>query len=328
MVALFLLLSGCDIVAHSVLDRAADPADPTPHVVEIPEGTTARAVGPLLQQAGVIDDAERFTWYVRMSGEGGCLKAGRFKLRRDMTAEQIIDALCGSPLPEDVPFTVVEGWRIQDIDAALAKRGWIQAGAYTALANHPGSFHAPYPLPKGTLEGYLYPETYYVTPDRFDPAKFIQRQLDEFAQRFWTPHQGEIAHSKRSLEDLVIMASLVEREEPDPKNRPLIAGILWKRLDHGWNLGVDATSRYLLARWNDREAFLEKLRDAGDPYNTRLRPGLPPTPIGNPGEDALEAALDPVQSDYWYYLHDAERRLHMSKTVAQHERYRREFGVY
>jgi UPF0755 protein len=124
------------------------------------------------------------------------------------------------------------------------------------------------------------------------------------------------------------MASMLEREEPTPSQRSLVAGILWKRLDHGWKLGVDATSRYTLEEWNDRGAFLRQLRDANDPYNTRLREGLPPTAIGNPGLVSLEAALAPIESEYWYYLHDADKILRPGRNAAEHEALRRRYNVY
>ena len=326
MIALVLLtLPGCGLVA----EQLGQPADPTDHaeiVFEVPKGATARGLGPLLVEDGLIDDASRFENYVRLTKEGGCLKAGLFRLRRDMSAHELLLALCGAPMPADVPFTVVEGWRIREIDAALAEAGLIEAGAYAALAGDPSHFSVPFPLPDDSLEGYLYPETYMVTPDRFEASAFIQRQLDLFTDRFYLPRSGDL--EPRGLHAVVIMASLLEREEPRPDNRNMVAGILWKRLDAAWNLGVDATSRYTLAQWNDRKAFLAKLRDPEDPYNTRLRPGLPPTAIGNPGLPSLEAAIAPVDSEYWYYLHDAEQNLHPSRDAAEHERTRRKYNVY
>jgi UPF0755 protein len=124
------------------------------------------------------------------------------------------------------------------------------------------------------------------------------------------------------------MASLLEREEPSLSNRPLVAGILWKRLDHNWNLGVDATSRYTLDVWNDRRAFLKQLRDPGDVYNTRLRPGMPPTAIGNPNLSSLKAALSPKSSKFWYYLHDKNGTIHPSRSAAEHEMNRQKHNVY
>ena len=194
------------------------------------------------------------------------------------------------------------------------------------LALNSSLFTAKYPLPAGSLEGYLLPETYMVNPDDWDTKEFIQRQLDMLATRFYEPHRGEFA--ERGFADVVIMASLLEREEPNPNNRQLVAGILWKRIDHDWNLGVDATSRYTLDKWNDRRAFLKKLRDPTDKYNTRLRSGLPPTPIGSPSIDSLEAALSPTDSKYWYYLHDSKQTIRPARNVAEHEANRKKYNVY
>ena len=99
-------------------------------------------------------------------------------------------------------------------------------------------------------------------------------------------------------------------------------------MDSSWNLGVDATSRYTIDKWNDRKAFLVQLRDPSDPYNTRLRGGLPPTAIGNPAIDSLTAALSPTESEFWYYLHDSQQVLHPSRNSAEHEAYRRKYNVY
>ena len=124
------------------------------------------------------------------------------------------------------------------------------------------------------------------------------------------------------------MASLLEREEPLPAQRPLVAGILWKRIDAGVPLGVDATSRYELREWNDRKAFLQRLRDPADPWNTRMKKGLPPGAIGSPTVDSLLAALRPQKSEFWYYLHDAQRILRPSRNGAEHEELRRKYNVY
>lgn len=318
---ILLLLAGCDLAS------APDPGATEETLFEVPAGATARGLADELADAGLVKDAWRWEWWLRTGGgDGSCIKAGRHRVAASMDAPALLAALCGAPVPKDEPFTVVEGWRIRDIDAALAAKGWIQPGAYVAAASDPSRYTVPFPLPTGTLEGYLFPETYKVEPERFDPAALIQRQLETFAARFWTTHADDFG--ARGLAPIVVMASMIEREEPTPANRPMVAGILWRRLDAGWNLGVDATSRYTLDDWNDRLAFLKKLRDPEDPWNTRLRGGLPPTPIGNPGIVALEASLAPTPSDYWYYLHDGTQTLRPSRTVAEHEAYRRQYNVY
>ncbi len=328
-------LTGCD------LSSAPNPAATEQKLFEVPAGASARGLGPDLQKQGLINDSWRWEWFLRTetSGaqEGGkCLKAGRHNVSAAMDAAALLTALCGAPVPNDEPFTLVEGWRILEIDAALAAKGWVQAGAFTtAVTTDLGSYKTNYPLPTDTLEGFLYPETYKVEPESFKAEgglhAFVQRLLDMFGERFGNEAVAKglpTGPNARSFHDLVVMASMIEREEPNPANRTIIAGILWKRIDAGWNLGVDATSRYTLPDWNNRAAFMGKLRDPKDPWNTRLRAGLPPTPIGNPGAVALHAAMNPEASEYWYYLHDSSQTLHGGRNVGEHEANRRKFNVY
>ena len=323
----WMYLFSCDAVIEQY-NTASDPSDTTEFFFTVPKGSTARKLGKPLQEAGIIDDADSFLTYIKLSKEGSCIKAGRFSLNRSMTPKTIIETLCGTPLANDKAFTVLEGWRIKEIDEALTKEGWIQAGEYKAATANPSVFSAEFPLPTDTLEGYLYPETYMLNVDKFTVNTFIQRQLDTLDKNFYTPNKDAITSSKRSFREIIIMASMLEREEPTPEQRPLVSGIIWKRLDNNWNLGIDATSRYTIDVWNDRKAFLTQLRDPNDPYNTRLRQGLPPTPIGNASTKSMEAALNPTESAYWYYLHDANKILHPAKSAKEHEQNRKKYDVY
>jgi UPF0755 protein len=304
-------------------DAPVAPGDDAPFVFVVPSGATPKGLSDELAFAGLVPSEWQWRLYL-WRNDASCLKAGRFEVRRSMSMRELVETLCGTPLPEDVPFTVVEGWRIRDIDAALVGNGWTAPGVYAALAEKK-AVELPFPVESPTLEGYLYPETYRVDPDPFDPADLIERQLRTFHDRFRAKHPDL---GGRTLHEVVVMASMLEREEPKPENRPLVAGILWKRIDSGTPLGVDATSRYPLAEWNDRAAFLERLRDPADPYNSRLRPGLPPTAIGNPTVVSLEAAIAPIASEFWYYLHDANRELHPARNAAEHEANRRKYGVW
>lgn len=317
-------LAAALLVACVDADAPVVPGDDAEQILEIAPGASASGLATRLEAEGYVPSAFAWKWFLRGT-DAGCVKAGRHALRRSMSMRELLATLCGPPLPEDQPFTVVEGWRIVDIDAALVAKGWIAPGAYTAVATGK-TVEAPFPVTGPTYEGYLFPETYRVVPAGFDPADLVERQLATFQERFLAPRGGDVG--PRGLHDVVIMASMLEREEPLPAQRPIVAGILWKRLDAGWKLGVDATSRYLLADWNDRGLFLAQLRDPADPYNTRLRDGLPPTAIGNPGLVSLEAALAPEASPYWYYLHDATGTFHGGRDGAEHEANRRRWNVY
>ncbi len=321
----FALLPACAAV-ESALYAPVDPADSTPVRFTVPAGATAGALGPTLAQQGLIGSADRWRLFLKLSGEGGCLKAGDFEVTPAMSMPEIMDTLCGVPLADDVPFTVVEGWRIRDIDAALAAEGLIRAGEFRSLAEDFASLELPFEPIGPTLEGYLYPDTYQVSPSGFEVSEFIERQVGTFWERFGESHAD--GHGDHDLHEVVIVASMLEREEPTPRHRPTTAGIIYKRLDGGWALGIDATSHYTLEDWNDRSSFIRQLKDPSDPYNTRERTGLPPTAIGNPGIESLQAAVAPVESEWWYYLHDATGQVHWARNGREHEQNRARYNVY
>ncbi len=311
----------------SCVDGAAPlhPGDDAVVAFEVPKGATGARVGKLLVEGGLVDSEWTWKLYLR-NADASCLKAGKFELARSMSLDDVLKTLCGPPLADDVSFTVVEGWRIRDVDEALAAKGLITAGAYTAIAMGK-TVEPPFPVAATTFEGYLYPETYKLPAKDLDPAVLVKKQLDTFQERFLVAHPGP-EYGGRTLNDIVVMASMLEREEPKPKNRPMVAGILWKRIDSKNPLGVDATSRYTIKDWNDRKAFLKNLKDPDEPYNTRLRAGLPPTAIGSPTVSSLEAALAPEASEFWYYLHDGQGNLHPARNGKEHEENRKKYDVY
>ena len=149
------------------VNTAAHPEDATPVLFVVPKGATARSIGTLLEQQGFVGNHLQWRYFVWKRG-GLQAKAGRFELRTNMAMPELATVLEGAPIPEDVPFAVIEGWRLRDTDAALVEKGWIKPGEYVALASDPSQFKAPFPLPQRSLEGYLYPETYRVVPDHFD----------------------------------------------------------------------------------------------------------------------------------------------------------------
>lgn len=295
---------------------------------EVPKGANARSVAVQLEKVGLLGDTLVFRYVVWKRG-GLLLKAGKFHVTRPVSPFDLASALETAPLAEDEPFVVVEGWRIADTDDALVAAGRAAKGEYVKAATSGGAgYTTPFKLPSGSLEGFLYPETYRLPKGHIDARVLVQKQLELFTARIYEPLVTDIEKSQRSLSDLVIMASMLEREEPSPSNRPMVSGILWKRIDRGFPLGVDATSRYELASWNDRGAFLVKLRDVNDPYNSRHKKGLPPTAIGAATVSSFTAALRPTPSDFLYYLHDAQKNLHPARDAAEHEANREKYDVH
>ncbi|MCF6156616.1 MAG: endolytic transglycosylase MltG [Candidatus Brocadia sp.] len=151
-------------------------------------------------------------------------------------------------------------------------------------------------------EGYLFPDTYLI-PSTAETDEIIEAMRDNFNAKI-----GKVDH------EIVTMASLIEKESSQGKERKIISGILWKRLKIGMPLQVDAVFPYLTRR---EKIFLADLK-INSPYNTYLHKGLPPGPIANPGPNAIDAALHPQKSPYLYYLHDKSGRIHFAKTYKEH----------
>ncbi len=313
---------------NNAVQTPSKPGDAATEKYEVKKGASLSQVAVELHQKGYIIDLNVFKIYLKLTPNYPKPKAGKHLISKGMNLPKLLAALAKNPLSEDVPLTMIEGWRLRDADAALTQKGLINPGEYLKAAKTPKRFKIPFKLESEDLAGYLLPETYMVPKGKLDVNILIQRQIDAFHKRFYQVHQGELKKSGRSLRTIVILASLLEREEPNEKTRPAVAGVMYNRLDKNTPLGIDATSRFTLDDWSNRRAFLKKLRDPEDPYNTRLRAGLPPGAIGAPSLPSLLAALRPKKGPYWYYLHDKNKQIHFSKTAAEHEAKRRKYNVW
>mgnify|MGYP001597316486 CR=1 FL=1 len=165
-------------------------------------------------------------------------------------------------------------------------------------------------------EGYLFPDTYYVTGDY--TANDFKNVLTETFQKKLLPYKEAIASSSLSEKDVIILASILEREANDEQSMKIVSGILQNRLKHGMALQVDASIEYVLDK-SLSELTSEDLK-IDSPYNTYLHTGLTPTPIGNPGLQAIDAVLHPAQTEYLYYITDADGHFHYAKTFEEHKR--------
>jgi UPF0755 protein len=224
---------------------------------------------------------------------------------------------------EEVSVTIPEGFTVKDIDALLAKKGLIEAGAFTLCAQTCdlsgfGFLPAGVAVAKrgGKVEGYLFPDTYLVFSQRFDSQEFLRRLLETFRTRVVAGLQEELKASGRSLHENITMASLIEEETKSDNERATVSGILWKRLKANSGLGVDATNRYILEKPTAALSVADLEIDSA--YNLRKYRGLPPGPIANPGLKSIVAALHPTDSEYWYYLHGKDGVIRYARTNDEH----------
>ncbi|MCF7812721.1 endolytic transglycosylase MltG [Candidatus Gracilibacteria bacterium] len=277
--------------------------------VTIPSGSTLSEIAHLLEDREVIQDAFAFRLFSRWKGLDRSFQAGDFVIQRNLTFSEVADILQHGKSKE-IKITIPEGFTIQQIDDLLAKKSLIQPGEFTECANFCDfSFSVP------SLEGYLFPSTYFVNPQNFSVRRFISRLYNTFQQQIVSLQQ-DISESGRTLNQIVIMASMIEREAITDEEMPIISGILWKRLDEGMQLGVDATTRYELNDW--KRALITADFQKDSPYNTRRKYGLPPTAISNPSLPAVKAALFPKETQYYYYLHDMSGQIRYARTLDEH----------
>jgi uncharacterized YceG family protein len=272
--------------------------------VTIPEGASAGKIGDVLANAGVVDSGFIFSIRASLSGARGDLRSGRHVLRHDMSYGAAIDALSAKPSDAEaapvIKVTIPEGRTRRDI-AAIAGKAGLSGSYLDATAKAPAGFSLRrYGAPSdSTLEGFLFPATYELRDDA-QAATLRNRQLDAFKENLAKVDMTRARRRNLDVYDVLIIASMVEREARVAKERPIIAAVIQNRMREGLPLGIDATIRYATNNWSRPLTQSELKRDS--PYNTRLHRGLPPTPIGNPGLAALQAAANPASRDYLYYV--------------------------
>ena len=292
------------------VQRQIDPPGPAGETqeIEIPPGSTSDDIGALLAGEGIIANQTVWKWYLRING-GGPFQAGIYELADNSAIADVIDVLDAGPRPPDErSFTIPEGLTTEEVIARLAdpeKGLGLDAATMQQLLDSGQVRSAVQPADQQSNEGILFPETYRVAADADELAVLTEMvaQLDA------TMTQLDVASAQERFNltpyEVLIVASLIEEEAKVPAERPQMARVIYNRLKQGIPLGIDATSRY--------EAELAG-RDRGDidfdsdsPYNTRRQKGLPPTPIASPGRASIEAALNPADGPWIYYvLQDAE----------------------
>ena len=298
-------------------------------VVSIESGMSVSRIADLLAEKDLIRSPFAFRLYVRLHGMQTKLQAGRFVLSEAMSVPEVVEVL-RSGKSQEISVTIPEGWTVKDIDTAIARMGLADSGSIIDCAQR-CDFSSFDFLPKvsglaargGKLEGYLYPDTYFADTANFVPKFFLERMLGAFRKNVVDAYVADIKASGHSLHEIVTMASLVEEETRTDAERPIVAGILWKRYDGNIGLGVDATVRYIVDK--PTNAITVSDLETESPYNTRKYRGLPPGPIANPGLKSILAALDPQESPYWYYLHDTKGLIHYAVTNEEHNENRRKY---
>ncbi len=267
--------------------------------VTIPQGATAEQIGDLLAERDVVSSGFFFSLRARLDGKN--LRAGRVTLKRGMTYAAALTELGKAPPPAPVlaKVTLPEGPGRKDFAPTVKAAGF--KGSYTKASVRSNVLDPrDYGAPRGaSLEGFLFPATYELKP-RSSARALVTQQLRAFKREFAKVDLKTPRARKLDRFDVITIASMIEREALVPKDRRLIAGVIYNRLRLGMTLGIDATTRYELDNFSRPLRVSELERDS--PYNTRTRTGLPAGPIGNPGLASLQAAANPARNDFVYYV--------------------------
>lgn len=282
-------------------------------------GESAETIGDNLAQLDLILSSWAFKKYVKEKNLDATLEAGKYVLKKSYTIPEMVEFLQHSRTDE-VALTIKEGLSLQEVDNYLADNGILPRGSFEVCAKKcfiEERFSFLDSKPKGlSLEGYLFPDTYFADPETVNPENLILRMLKNFDEKLTPDLRSEIAKRGYSIHQIVTMASLIEEESREPEEKGIIAGILWKRFEEKQLLGVDATIRYAVEK--PTGPLTEKDLAVNSPYNTRKKVGLPPGPISNFGFESLKTAILPTPSEYYYYLHDNEGKVHFAKTNEEH----------
>lgn len=278
--------------------------------VEIPRGSSPTTIINKLAGAGIIRHKWPLMIYLKLTGNGSQWKAGEYDFPSPISPLAVVARLREGE-QRLLRLTVVEGWTRWDISSAMSKIPELHledANSALPLMTNVKLISDLDPV-AGNLEGYLFPDTYDFPPDT-KPSEIIAMMVKRFRKE-WKPEWSLRAHSLGlSPREVVTTASLIETEAKLSSERPLIASVIYNRLNKNIALAVDSTVIYaskLEGKWrNDGKVYRSDI-ERRSPYNTRLHSGLPPGPIASPGKSSLEAALFPAQSDYLYYVREPSR---------------------
>jgi len=270
--------------------------------VTIPKGSSVSEVGDLLGSRGVIDSSTLFQIRVTLEGKRSDLYAGHFTLKHGMSYGAAIDALSkrpGAARPTITTVTIPEGYSRPQA-AELVEEDGIP-GSYTKATVRSKFLNPATYGGKGAknLEGFLFPDTFEMK--KTEPvANLVQKQLLDFKQKIKGVDMKYAKSKNLTVYDVLTIASMIDKEVQIPSERRLVAAVIYNRLHRGMPLGIDATTRFEFHNYTGD--ITESQLKSPSPYNTRINAGLTPTPIGNPGLDAIKAAAQPAKVNYLYYV--------------------------
>jgi UPF0755 protein len=289
--------------SHST-DTTMAGGNASSHVVEVAAGMTASQIGAVLQSQGIIADTADFLDLITQHGTENTLQPGKYTFPEGLKLVEIVDMLEKGNGTARYKVTIPEGWSISQIKSLLDKEGKLSGTQYESLTKQLSQYDLPFlggtqVTGVATMEGLLFPSTYFLS-DGQSPGELIKQQLQAFTSKTSAIPWANATDLKVTPYQIVIIASIIEKECRVAAERPQVARVIYNRLAQGMPLQIDATVRYAVNKWTG--ALTDADLATKSPYNTYVNKGFPPAPICNPGEATLRAALEPVDGDWVYYV--------------------------
>lgn len=296
----------------------ASPSQAKIVTINIKKGATFGEIGKTLAQNKVIKSGKLFVYYGRLTGQDKKMQAGVYRVSNTWTMQEIMDCV-SSGKTATIRVTIPEGYNVKQIDDLLVQKGIVNRDLFQKAV----SANYSYSFLKNTqvsglqrLEGFLFPATYELRPGMTE-EEIVNLMLQSFQGAF-TPELKERAEKMGfTTQEVVTLASLVEREAKLKQERPMVAAVFLNRLQVGMPLQSCATVQYVLGK--QKEVLSNRDLQNPSPYNTYLHAGLPPGPIANPGIASIKAVLYPADVDYLYFVAKGDGSHHFSKTFGEHQ---------
>ncbi|MFH1547495.1 MAG: endolytic transglycosylase MltG [bacterium] len=288
----------------------------------ISEGETTRSIAAGLKKVGLVKNSIYFEIYVRLNALSSKFQAGHYSIPGNVSFLDLGEILQVA-YEQDIWITIPEGMMASEIADIIAEEFvQVQDSAFNKndfialIESTTHSIDLDLPIPDGKpYEGYLFPDTYRFSQDS-TAESVLEAMLSNFKSKIYDNYSGEINDSGYTLYEVLILASILEKETYHTKDRFIVADIMERRLNNDWALEVDATLLYYFQDWE--HDIITKDLQIDTPYNTRKYEGLTPTPINNPGEETISAVINPQSNDYWFYVSDKDGNLYYGKTLDEH----------
>lgn len=286
-------------------------------IITVKPGMVANEIGELLYQKSAIKSVFVFHAVAKMRGRANSLQAGEYTLTKNMTVQQIVDMMAKGET-EYQQITIPEGYTVEQIANLIQERQLGNASKFKTAAQNSTPFSYMVNSNPNVVyksEGYIFPNTYRIAKGAGED-QLLNMMVSQFDKQFTDSMRGRASAIGLSINDVIILASLVEKEAQLERDRPIIAGVFLNRLKQGMPLQSCATIQYILG-YPKPELSVQDT-EISSPYNTYQHMGLPPGPIANPGIAAINAVLYPKETDFVYFVADKQGAHHFSKTYEEH----------